>query len=145
MKYNIRFIALVIMTLIFSVNIQAQTMNDNNNTKYKVVFQLSNNDTIVHKGFVKQLDNLLVAMHNIDIEVVVHGPGATFLTNDSKFKAEIARLSDSGIKFLICRNTLKEKKINETELLPQASIIPAALAHIIKRQAEGWSYIKVGF
>lgn len=143
MKYSIRFIVSVIIMIMFSINSQAQTISDS--TKYKVVFQLSSNDTLVHKGLVKQLDNLLVAMDNIEIEVVVHGPGAAFLKNSSKFKTEIARFSNSGIKFLICRNTLKEKKINENELLPQVRIIPAALAHIIKRQAEGWSYIKAGF
>ena len=145
MKYRTRIIALTIIAVILSVNLQAQTMNDNTDNKYKVVFQLSNDDTLIHKGFVKQLNNLTAAMDNVEIEVVVHGLGAAFLKNDSKFKAEIAHFAASGITFLICRNTLKERKIKETELVPQAEIIPAALAHIIKRQAENWSYIKVGF
>jgi intracellular sulfur oxidation DsrE/DsrF family protein len=144
MKSVTRVIVLTIFAIIFSVNLQAQVMKHNADN-YKVVFQLSNDDTLVHKGFVKQLNNLAAAMDNVDIEVVVHGPGADFLKNDSKFKLDIEHFAASGVTFLLCRNTLKERKINETELLPQVKIIPAAIVHIIKRQAENWSYIKVGF
>lgn len=145
MKYSTRIIALIIIAVTFSVNLVAQTMKDNTNNKYKVVFQLSNDDTLVHKGFVKQLNNLTAELDNIEIEVVVHGPGAAFLKTGSKFASEIERFTASGIAFLICRNTLNERKIKESELVPQARVIPAALVHIIKRQEENWSYIKVGF
>lgn len=145
MKHSTQTIILIIIAIIFSVNLQAQSMNDHAVNSYKVVFQLSTADTQVHKGFVKQLNNLAAATDDIEIEVVVHGPGAEFLKKESKFKSEIEHFAASGVTFLICRNTLKEKKINENELLPQVKIIPAAIVHIIKRQAENWSYIKVGF
>ena len=113
--------------------------------KQRVVFQLSSNDTLVHKSLVKQLNNLLTAINNVEIEVITHGPGVTMLQENSAVKNNLEKLEKRGVKFLVCRNTLNEKKIDPKTLLPISSIIPAGLAHIIVRQSEGWSYIKAGF
>lgn len=112
---------------------------------YQVVFQLSSSDTLVHKALTKQLNNLLAAMPGVTIEVVTHGPGITFLQQSSTVKNNLEKLQQLGVTFLACRNTLLEKKIDPGTLLPFASVIPAGLAHIIRRQSEGWSYIKAGF
>ena len=144
MKSFIKFV-LVISILAFSPKILKAQHIDSSTKNYKVVFQLSSNDSLVHKSFVKQMNNLLNAMNNVTIEVVTHGPGVEFLLNKSVYKNSIKRLTDQGVIFLVCQNTLNEKKINTKELLWEAKVIPAGLAHIIARQSDGWSYVKVGF
>lgn len=145
MRNILKVLAAVILVTTTSLNANAQNMDNEKVEKYKVVFQLSSDDTLVHKSLVKQLDNLTDAITHIEIEIVMHGPGVSFAKNNSRFALDIQKLYAQGIKFLVCRNTLKEKKIKESELLPVAEIIPAGLAHIIKRQAENWSYVKAGF
>jgi intracellular sulfur oxidation DsrE/DsrF family protein len=67
------------------------------------------------------------------------------LQESSVVKNNLEKLQQRGVTFLVCRNTLNEKKIDPKTLLPIAHIIQAGLAHVITRQSEGWSYIKAGF
>ena len=113
--------------------------------EHKVVVQLTNNDTLVQKSMIRQLNNILNAFEKIKIEVVVHGPGIELLLNKSPLKNNVALLNQKGVAFLACQNTLNEKKIDRSELLPLCTVVPSGIAHIIVRQSEGWSYIKAGF
>ena len=144
MNSFIKSILILTVAAFSATALNAQVM-DINNKQQKVVFQLSNNDTVVHKSLVRQLNNLLKATPDIKIEVVTHGPGVEFLSGNTSFKNNIETLHQKGIAFLICRNTLTEKKIDANTLLSLGKIIPAGIAHIITRQSEGWSYIKAGF
>jgi intracellular sulfur oxidation DsrE/DsrF family protein len=47
--------------------------------------------------------------------------------------------------FLACENTIKEKQLDRTKVLPEAGYVAAGIIHIVVRQEEGWSYIKAGF
>src|SRR5687767_10862222 len=112
--------------------------------EYKVVFQLSNNDTFIHKSLIRQLSNLLTALQGVTVEVVAHSYGIDFLLKDSPFKDNIEVLAGQGVEFMVCQNTLKEGKTDPAEILPLAKIIPAGIAHVVVRQSEGWGYIKAG-
>lgn len=135
---------LVLTSLILLIQMSYAQHSDTNK-KYHAVFQLSTSDTLVHKSFIKQLNNLINAMDRVEIEVVTHGPGVEFLFKNSAHRNNIEKLRQRGVTFLVCQNTLNEKKIQSSEFLPLAKIIPAGIAHVIIRQSEGWSYIKVGF
>lgn len=111
----------------------------------KVVFQLSNNDTFVQKSLIRQLNNVLKAIDEIEIEVVTHGYGIDLLLEDTAFQKDIVALHERGVRFLVCRNTLEQDKIAEENLLKFARIVPSGLAHIITRQSQGWSYIKASY
>ena len=113
--------------------------------KYKVIFQLSDNDTFVQKSLIRQLSNLLEAMKDISVEVVTHGYGIDFLLEDSPFRNNIDALQCKGVDFLACENTLRQENLDRSALLKSTSIVPAGIAHIVQRQSEGWSYIKAGF
>lgn len=113
--------------------------------KYKVVFQLSNNDTFVQKSLVRQLNNLLEAMKDVEIEVVTHGYGVDLLLEDSPFRSSIEDLKKRGVGFLVCEDTMKAEKLDVSDLAGMTEVIPAGLAHIIQRQRQGWGYIKTGY
>jgi uncharacterized protein len=144
MKLYLKIILIATVVACAATTGQAQGKRAKQAT-YQVVFQLSSSDTLIHKSLTKQLNNLLTAMPGITIEVVTHGPGITFLQKSSTVKNNLDKLQQQGITFLACRNTLLEKKIDPASLLPFVNVIPAGLAHIIRRQSEGWSYIKAGF
>ncbi|MBX9851575.1 MAG: DsrE family protein [Cytophagaceae bacterium] len=114
-------------------------MND-----YKVVFQLSDNKEQVYKSLIRQIENVEKAILSIQIEVVAHGPGVDFLREDVKLRNVLLDLVEKGIKLLACQNTLNDKGLIPSELVPSVETIPSGIAHIIIRQNEGWSYIKVG-
>jgi hypothetical protein len=48
--------------------------------------------------------------------------------------------------FLVCENTLKNRKISKDVFVTElVEYIPAGIAEIVEKQEQGWSYIKGGF
>lgn len=134
---------IVIMSLSFVTYAQNKKQS---NIVHKIVFQLTSDDTLVHKGLMKQLNNVLTAAPNTNIEVVCHGPGINLLVADkTTVYAKIQEMKAKGVAFEACENTLKEKNIPKNKIIPEAGIVPSAIVEIVIRQEEGWSYIKSGF
>ena len=115
-----------------------------NDIQYKVVFKLSDNDTFVQKSLIRQLSNLMETLTPVFIEVVAHSYGIDLLLSDSVFKAHVETLRDNGVGFIVCQKTLEREKLDTTAFITSIRTVPGGLAHIIKRQTEGWSYIKAG-
>ena len=114
--------------------------------EHRIVFHLSNADTLVHKALVSQVVNVLEVWKNAKIEVVVHNNGIGFMkTAESRVIKEIEALKAQGVVFAVCENTLKKRKIEKSQILPSATFVPVGLAEIIMKEEEGWSYIKAGF
>jgi len=115
--------------------------------QHKIVFQFTNaNDTLQQKAFTKQLQNITAHWPNAKIEVVVYNNGIDYLMiSKSKYIETIKELNTKGVVFLVCENTMAQRKITKEELLPEANTVPAGIAEIVEKQEKGWSYIKGGF
>ncbi|OWY21378.1 hypothetical protein C7N43_06745 [Sphingobacteriales bacterium UPWRP_1] len=114
--------------------------------KHKIVFQLTSEDTLVHKSLLRQISNTLAAAPKSQIEVVCHGPGINLLVAaKTKYASKIGNLVKENVKFVACENTLRERKINKDEILKDAGFVPAGIVEIVLKQEKGWSYIKAGF
>jgi intracellular sulfur oxidation DsrE/DsrF family protein len=116
-----------------------------NNKEQKVVIQLSNNDTFIHKSLIRQISSLMEELDGVDIEVVTHSFGIDLLLKTSPFIKNIAALKEKGVDFLVCEKTLAQDEKCRELLSEAARPVPGGLAHIIRRQSEGWSYIKAGY
>lgn len=114
--------------------------------QHRIVMQLVSGDTLVHKGLMRQLRNMLEAAPTMQLEVVCHGPGIDLLMTDrSTVTAKVDEFIVKGIVFLACENTIKERKLDPALINPKAGSVKAGIIHIVERQEEGWSYIKAGF
>ncbi len=134
---------ILLFTLLFTATqgIFAQNMK-----KYKIVFQLTSNDTLVHKALVKQLNNALAEAPNTKLEVVCHNNGITFLQSaTSKQSKAITALKAKGVDFAACENTMKERKIEKMDIVSEARFVPAGIIEIADKQHKKWAYIKAGF
>ena len=114
-----------------------------NEKVYKVVIQLSGNDEKIQKATIGQVNNLLKALLNIRIEVVTHSHGIDLLFKNSSFKDHLEKLQDKGVAFLVCQNALEAQNVEKDVLLPFTEVIPSAVAHLVVRQDEGWSYLRM--
>lgn len=113
--------------------------------EHKIVFQLTSADSNVHKMLVRQLSNVLAAAPHSKIEVVCHGPGIAMLTTKQTIvHPKVSELKGKGIDFVVCENTLKEKKVNKEEIIPEAAFVKAGIIEIVIKQEQGWSYIRAG-
>jgi hypothetical protein len=64
---------------------------------------------------------------------------------DQVMTARIAGLKEQGVKFEVCANTLKGKKINADRDLydvKKTDIVPSGVAEVAKLQSQGYAYIK---
>lgn len=86
---------------------------------------------------------------DFSLRVVVNGDGLRMLRADAAPHPDwIQRLhaEHDNVQFLACQNAIKRVEGEEgltVELLPEAAVVPVAMADIIQRQREGWSYIKI--
>ncbi len=136
---------ILLLTLLVGSIFIAQAQN-NTYKKHLIVMQLTSADTVVHKGLIKQLNNLKNGWGDtVNIEVVCHGPGiALLMNNKTKLGTQISQLQQRGIDFVACENTMLEKKINKEEILPNMTFVRMGIGEIILKQEQGWHYIKAG-
>ncbi|MDZ7899296.1 MAG: DsrE family protein [Arcicella sp.] len=114
--------------------------------EHKIVFHLASGDTLVHKALVKQIANVLDYWQTAKIEVVVHNNGIGFMKiEEAKTAKEIQALNTKGVVFAVCENTLKQRKIEKSQILTNATFVPVGIAEIVLKEEDGWSYIKAGF
>jgi uncharacterized protein len=117
-----------------------------NMKKYKIVIQCTNGDTAVHRAMVKQIFNALTAAPNTKIEVVCHNNGISFLQTAKTLQGDkIKELKAKGVLFAACENTLKERKIEKSEIVPEAFFVPAGIIEVVDKQSKKWAYLKAGF
>lgn len=112
--------------------------------QYKTVVQLYSGSMLIHKGLIRQAINLQNALPSVVIEIVAHGHGVDLLLYASPLSDDLQYLHERGVQFLVCQQALAERNIEESSLLPFVKIVPSAVAHLVVRQEEGWSYLKAG-
>lgn len=93
--------------------------------------------------------NHLRAEPDTKIVVVANGDGIRFLLAGAKerngrpFDAAVAALAEQGVEFRVCRNTLAAHEIPESQLLPQAKLVPSGVVEVARLQArEGYAYLR---
>jgi len=78
--------------------------------------------------------------------VLLLGPGVDMVVRDRATQVKAISLSrEKGVRFIVCENTLKQRKIEKDKLILGLDFVAFGQVHLITRQEEGWSYIKVGF
>ncbi len=114
----------------------------------KVVYHV-NTDVETAAAILNNISNELNASPTDKIVVVTHGPGVDFLLNNAKdskgreFSGQVSALAGRGVEFKVCNNTLQTRKIDESRLLMETSIVPSGVAEVARLQAkEGFVYLK---
>lgn len=143
---NIKKIVLLWILCLGTTGLQAQTM-DNQEEVHKVIFQMTSGDVAEQKALMNNLRNLKTHWGDKTmIHVVVHGPGIEMVMKEkSKVMKEIGEMTQSGVVFQACENTLKQKHISKAEIMKEVGFVPSGLVEIITKQEQGWIYIKSNF
>ncbi len=113
---------------------------------HKIVFQLTDNDVKSQKALTGQLNNLTIGWPDAEIEVVVHSAGISYLQKaKTTFQTDIEALTDKGVQFKACENTMRSRGIDKSEILEVVDFVPMGIGEVVLKQEAGWSYIKAGF
>jgi len=76
------------------------------------------------------------------LEIVVYGPGIGMLKLDSPVANRIAEALGKGVAVVACENTMKGQKLGRADMLPNIGYVSAGVVELMKRQHEGWAYIR---
>lgn len=110
---------------------------------YKVLFHVSDNEV-----WPKALTNIVNFLKDVDqaeVEVVANAAGvkAYFETETKQELLEqMGKLAQQGILFTACRNALKAHALEEVKLPVFVQGVPGGITELVKKQAEGFIYIK---
>jgi len=113
----------------------------------KVVYHI--NDSINARPLLNNVRNHLNAAPGAKIVVVGHGKGIDFMLKDAldaggnPYIIGIELLTEKGVEFRACRNTLKSRKLEDDAVEPLVKVVPSGVAEIGRLQAkEGYVYLK---
>jgi len=135
---------------VFVVREQSQAENNpqERNQILKAVVHVNFSDPERQANALKKVEKILKEVGNdaeIEIEVVVvaHGAGIVLLVQgESEHADKIQSLIDRQVKFVACRNTLRDKSIAEDRLLPGVQVTASGAVEVLRKQREGFSYFK---
>lgn len=113
-------------------------------TKQRVVFQVSDADPGKWNLTLNNARNVQADLgkDNVEIEIVAYGPGLSMLKGDSKVADRLAQALDSGVGLLACENTMRNTKVGKEQMYYGINYVEAGVTHLMKRQREGWAYIR---
>ena len=111
--------------------------------KLSVVWDLSSTDTSEQAGVFRQINNALAQVPDMQIEVVFHGQAVYAMMKDStRFTSRIQAAKSKGVTLAVCNNSLKRLKIDPSQIAAEGIVVPSAVVELIRKQSEGWSYLK---
>lgn len=84
---------------------------------------------------------------SIETHVISNGRGVNgyVARNDEAVKSEIERMEElakRGVKFFACNNALIAQKIDARELPAFVAVVASSMTEMVRRQAQGFAYIK---
>jgi hypothetical protein len=110
----------------------------------KVVFQVTDGDPARWNLTLNNVRNFQTELPDdeSDLEVVVFGPAIAMLKGDSAVAHRIAETLKNGVKVIACENTMHAMKLTYADMLPDIGYVPAGVVEIVRKQQQGWSYIR---
>jgi len=112
--------------------------------KQRVIFQVSDNDPAKWNLALNNAKNVQADLgkENVQIEIVAYGPGLGMLKADSKVGDRLAAALDDSVGLIACENTMQNTKVTREQMYDGIAYVQAGVTHIMKRQQEGWAYIR---
>jgi intracellular sulfur oxidation DsrE/DsrF family protein len=112
--------------------------------KQRVVIQVSDADPAKWTLALNNARNIQqeLGKDNVQIEIVAYGPGLPMLKGDSAVASRLASALDDKVGLMACENTMRNTKTQKSEMYGGVSYVSSGVTHIMKRQREGWAYLR---
>jgi uncharacterized protein len=112
--------------------------------KERVVFQVSDNEPAKWNTTLNNAKNVQEAFgaDKVDIEIVAYGPGINMLKDDAVAANRVTEAVQTGIQIVACENTMTVQKLSRADMNKSVGYVKAGVVELMKRQREGWAYIR---
>jgi intracellular sulfur oxidation DsrE/DsrF family protein len=139
-----RLSSLFVIALLATASLVASAALADAPAKNRVVVQVSDNDPAKWSLALNNARNLQTDLgaQNVEIEIVAYGPGIGMLKAESVAGNRIGEALHSGVKVSACENTMRGQKLAKSDMLDGIGYVPAGVVEIMKRQQEGWAYLR---
>ena len=108
-----------------------------------LLIHLATADPVTVADALRYARNFLAECEGRPVEVLTNAAGLDLVMRDSADRVAVTDLAGTGTTtFLACANTMAGRAISSAELHPAARIVPAAVAHLARRQWAGWAYLR---
>jgi hypothetical protein len=106
------------------------SVTDNDRAKWNLVL---NNATAVQRN---------VGAKDIDVEVVVWGPGINMVKMESPVGNRVEELVEKDIKVVACETTMHDMKLTASDMLPKIGYVSGGVIELMQKQQQGWAYVR---
>lgn len=113
--------------------------------KFRVIFQTNRAGKAHYEQVLSNIENVLneLGEQHLAVALVAHGDGLDLFLKQTKLPRErLEKLAARGVELLACGVTMKRLNILPEELHSVVRVTSSANVELIRRQAEGWAYIK---
>lgn len=112
--------------------------------QHRLVLQVSDADPAKWNLALNNARNVQqeLGKENVQIEIVAYGPGLGMLKADSKVADRLAAAMDTNVGLVACENTMTNTRVTRADMYSGIAYVPAGVTHIMKRQREGWAYVR---
>ena len=114
----------------------------------KVVYHLNSGLEQASDGM-RNIRNHLEVNPKAKIVVVTHAQGVDFLFDGAKdrngnpYNIAVEELKSRGVTFDVCEITLRNRKLQKSRFIPEATYVPSGVAEITRlQQREGYAYLR---
>ena len=110
----------------------------------RVVVQVSEADPARWNLVLNNVKNLQdeLGADKVTIEIVAYGPGIGMLKFDAPANSRVSDAIKAGVTVSACENTMRNQKLVHADMHPNVTYVPAGVVQIIRRQQEGWAYLR---
>lgn len=132
--------AILALALPFSLGASAQSAI----ATTKVVIQVSDNDPGKWNLALNNARNVRqeLGADKAEVEIVAYGPGIGMLKADSTTADRVTEATKAGVTVVACENTMKAVNLTKADMNPSINYAPSGVVQMMKRQGEGWSYVR---
>lgn len=121
---------------------------------WRIVMHANLSDEFMQNAMLEETENFLKTFkqnnQKAEVEIVAYGAGLSLVMADRSAYAErIASLQDrfKNLRFTACKRSMERmaeiQQDDDIELLPDTHIAKSGISQILKRQQEGWHYIRL--
>jgi len=120
---------------------------------WNIVLHVNTNDEYMQKTILDETESLLESFKDLKqkvrVEIVAYGKGVFLFDNEkSKYKERLTALKGnfSNLSYAVCGRTVKRlEKVEgrKIQLMSNMTVARSGIYQIIKRQKQGWNYIRI--
>jgi hypothetical protein len=114
----------------------------------KVVYHVNDTEEQAVNAL-RNIGNHLEVNPKAKIVVVTHARGVDFLfkeardKNGNPYNVAVEGLKERGVQFDVCQITLRNRKLDKSKFIPEATFVPSGVAEITRlQQREGYAYLR---